>query len=92
MAKVTTILKRSEQNPADCWSVEDLFPSDEAWEAEFQACQDIPDKMAAYRGRLGNSAATLLEYLEYNEKEDVRLENLYVYTMLRHDEDTTNAK
>lgn len=92
MAKVTTILKRSEQKPADCWSVEDLFPSDEAWETEFQACQDIPDKMAAYRGRLGSSAATLLEYLEYSEKEDVCLENLYVYTMLRHDEDTANAK
>ena len=91
MAKVTTILKRSEQKPADCWSVEDLFPSDEAWEAEFQACQEIPGQLSAYRGRLGSSAATLLEYLTFNEDIWVRLRKLSVYAMLRQDEDTANA-
>ena len=91
MANETKILKRSEQNPADCWSVEDLFPNDEAWEAEFQACQEIPDQMSAYRGRLGTSAATLLEYLEYSEEVNSRINSLYIYTMLRHDEDTANA-
>lgn len=91
MANESKILKRSEQNPDDCWSVEDLFPNDEAWEAEFQACQEIPEQIAAYRGRLGANAVTLLEYLDFNEKVNSRVDNLYIYTMLRHDEDTANA-
>lgn len=91
MANTKNIMKRNEQNPADCWSVEDLFPNDDAWETEFQSCQQIPEQLAVFRGRLGTDAATLLEYLNYSEQINVRLENLYVYTMLRHHEDTANA-
>ena len=45
MKHVLTIKKRSEQNPADCWSVEDLFPSDQAWEEAFAACQSLPEEL-----------------------------------------------
>ena len=64
MEMETRIKKRSEQDPASCWSVEDLFAGVEAWEAEFAACQGLPEELAAYRGRLGESAGTLLAYLE----------------------------
>ena len=37
MAMDTTVKKRSEQAAADCWSIEDLFPSDQAWEEAFAA-------------------------------------------------------
>lgn len=47
MKHVLTIKKRSEQNPADCWSVEDLFPSDQAWEEAFAACQSLPEELGA---------------------------------------------
>ena len=53
------ILKRSEQDASNCWSVTDLFPSDEAWSAELEACQKLPEQLSAYRGRLGESAETL---------------------------------
>ena len=29
------IKKREEADPKDCWKMEDMFPSDEAWEASF---------------------------------------------------------
>lgn len=90
MTEKTRILKRNEQSPADRWSVEDLFPDDDAWEAEFQACQDIPEQIASYRGRLGSDGAVLLEYLETSDQTGERLDRLFVYAFLRLDEDTAN--
>ncbi len=84
------IMKRCEQAPADCWSVEDLFPSDEAWEKALEDCQALPAQVSAYRGRLGGSARTLLEYLDWSEQVDARLSNLHIYSMLRLDEDTAD--
>ena len=90
MEMETRIKKRSEQDPASCWSVEDLFAGVEAWEAEFAACQGLPEELAAYRGRLGESAGTLLAYLELSEAVDRRVGALQSYTSLRRDEDTAN--
>ena len=90
MAMDTTVKKRSEQAAADCWSIEDLFPSDQAWEEAFAACQALPGQLAAYRGRLGESAQALYEYLELGERTDRQAETVYAYTSLRHDEDTAD--
>ena len=90
MAMDTTVKKRSEQAAADCWSIEDLFPSDQAWEEAFAACQALPGQLAAYRGRLGESAQAVFEYLEWGERTDRQVETVYAYTSLRHDEDTAD--
>ena len=84
------ILKRSEQDASNCWSVTDLFPSDEAWSAELEACQKLPEQLGAYRGRLGESAETLYDYLVLNESVNRRVESLFVYAFIRLDEDTAN--
>ena len=91
MATETKIPKRSELDSASCWSTTDIFPSDEAWTKEFEACQGLPEQIAAYKGRLGERAQTLLEYLDFMEKTDSKVELLFVYAMLRHDEDTANS-
>ena len=90
MKHVLTIKKRSEQNPADCWSVEDLFPSDQAWEEAFAACQSLPEELGAYRGRLGTSAQALFDYLELGERADRQVDRVRTYASLRRDEDTAN--
>ena len=66
MAHETRIPRREELDRAECWSTEDLFPSDEAWSRAFEACQSLPGELAAFRGKLGESAHSLNEYLEYN--------------------------
>ncbi|MDE6880057.1 MAG: oligoendopeptidase F, partial [Oscillospiraceae bacterium] len=90
MATEMKIPKRSEVDSASCWCVTDIFPSDEAWSQAFEACQNLPKEAASYQGRLGGSAQALLEFLELMEKTGVQVESLFVYTMLRHDEDTAN--
>jgi len=92
MAHETKIPKRSELDRTYCWSTEDLFPSDEAWEAEFEACQALPVGISSYQGRLGESAQDLYDYLSLRERVDQRVGLLHVYAMLRHDEDTANAR
>ena len=70
MAKEIKILKRSEMDPAYCWNTADLFATDDAWNAELEACAELPEKIASYKGRLSESADTLFEYLELNEAID----------------------
>jgi len=79
---------RSELDPACCWSVTDLFPSDDAWNDEFNACQAIPAQIAAFKGRLGESAQTLFDYLSTKEALSDRLDKLGSYSFLRQCEDT----
>lgn len=86
-----TIPARSEQDPKYCWAVTDIFENDEAWEAELAACQSFPEELAGYEGKLGESAKTLLTYLERMEAINRRVEKLYVYGFLRLDEDTANS-
>ncbi len=89
--KQTTIPSRSEQDPKYCWAVTDIFENDEAWETELTACQACPEELAGYQGRLGESAQTLLSYLERMEAINRRVEKLFVYAFMRLDEDTANA-
>lgn len=90
MAKNMKILKRSEMDPAFCWNTADLFPSDEAWAAELEACQGLPAEEAAYQGRLGESAQTLYDYLCLTEAAGRRVEQMFVYAFIKNDEDTAN--
>lgn len=92
MPNVNKIPKRSELEPSSRWSIEDLFPSDQAWEEAFQACQSLPEEAAAWRGRLGQSAQSLYDYLVFSENLNLRVEPLYAYSFLRNDEDTARAE
>ena len=86
-----TIPVRSEADVRRCWAVEDIFPTEEAWEAELEACKSMPAELASYAGRLGESAEVLLDYLNTMERINRRVEKLFVYAYLRLDEDTANA-
>ena len=66
--------------------------SDEAWLEELASCSDIPAKVAAYKGRLGESAATLLEWFKLNDELDLKLGRLSSYSHLKADEDAAVAK
>jgi len=85
------IRKRSEIPLEDTWAIEDLYPSDEAWEAELEALTRDSETLASYAGRLGESAETLYNYLYTMEQVNARGELLGNYCMRKSDEDTRNA-
>ena len=79
--------------PADVkWAIEDLYPTDEAWENDLLKAKESPAKIASYKGLLSTDSAKLLEYLKYDDDMTVLLENMINYAQRRNDEDTRDAK
>ena len=82
---------RSEVPEEFTWNLKDMFPSDEAWAAENEALMAVPAQVAAYQGRLGESAETLLQFLREQDEIELRLSTLYGYASCKSDQDTGNA-
>ena len=82
---------RSEVPEKDTWNLKDIFESDEAWQAECDALKAVPAQIEAFRGRLGESAETLLMWFRLSDSLSVRMEKLYGYASCKGDEDTGNS-
>lgn len=85
------ICKRSEVAAEFTWDLTDIFPSDEVWRAEYEALKSYAEAVAAYQGRLGESAETLLAYFRLDDELNVRVGRLYGYANCKADEDTSNG-
>ncbi len=85
------ILERSQIPEKDKWAVEDLYPSDEAWEADLARVVGMQEKLAAFGGHLADSPESLLGYLDLTEKLEVDIGRLANYCMRQSDVDTRNA-
>ena len=82
---------RSEVPEESTWNLKDVFESDEAWQAEYEAFKAVPEQIEAFRGRLGESAETLLAYFRLDDELNVRVGQLYGYANCKADEDTSNG-
>lgn len=94
MANETNVKKlpaRNEISPEDTWRLEDIFPSDEDWDKEYNEVQKLIPNAGKYQGRLGESAETLYEALQFQDHILSRLGKLYTYAHMRYDQDTTNS-
>ncbi|WP_078381414.1 oligoendopeptidase F [Sutcliffiella halmapala] len=94
MAEQTAVKKlqeRKEISVEDTWRLEDIFPSDEAWEKEFQEVKGLIGKIKDFEGELSKSADNLYEALQYQDSISSRLGKLYTYAHMRYDQDTTNG-
>lgn len=86
-----TLQSRDQVNVQDTWRLEDIFASDDAWEQEFAAIKAIIPTLAAYEGKLGDSAAALLEAFQAQDALNERIGILYTYAHMRYDQDTGNS-
>lgn len=67
------------------WRAADIFPDEAAWEAELGAIVvDIP-KLKGFQGRLGESAAVMLDAQDATFETMRRLYKLYVYAQVLYD-------
>lgn len=85
------ILPRSEVPEELTWDLRDIFPSDEAWRAEYDALAAVPEEIAAFRGTLGRSAEDLLAWMRLQDALSIRLTKLLGYASCKGDEDTGNS-
>lgn len=88
---------RSEILPTDTWNVDAMYPSIEKWEEEFNTLTATPkekmwDEVQQYQGKLSEGPDVVKKLLEALFELELKLEHLYTYMHLRHDEDITNDK
>ncbi len=86
------IKKREEADPKYCWRMEDMFPSDEAWE---QAFEELKEKAGAFRERKGTMAAgpqMLFRVLKEQEELELLTERTVVYASQRYHQDMGNRR
>lgn len=89
---MNTRLAREDVPLESTWDLSDLFVDEAAWEAEFQALDAACRALAAYQGRLGSGAATLLSCLNALEAAQVRLVRVGTFARLRNAQDGTNPR
>lgn len=86
------ILTREEVPEQLTWDLTSIFESDEAWEAELKEVEQLSKQASNYKGKVANSAESLYNTLQFSDALYERLHKLYVYSHLKHDQDTTNSK
>jgi len=69
------------------WDLGEIYPSYEAWNSAKTRLEERVEALAAYRGRLGESAATLREAFDAITGTEKELARLYVFAFLKADED-----
>ena len=83
-------MERKEVETQYRWKTEDIFGSDEAWEAAFAALETLPD-VSSFRGNL-NTAENVAAYFALTDAYEIRLMRVYLYAFLKHDEDVRVTK
>ncbi len=84
--------ERSEVPVKDRWKLEDLYPSDEAWNKAKEKLVAQFDEVLQYKGRLAKSASELLTCLDFNSRLSREFGRLHSYAAMKADEDTRNSK
>jgi len=91
LASAAASAATAEPAAGPAWDLTDLYPTDAAWEAERAAVAARLPEIAAYKGRLGEGAATLARVLQLQSDIALKVMRLYVYAGLKGDEDLRNA-
>ena len=82
---------RSEVPEAETWDLRDLYPTDEAWLKEYEDLKTLPERAAAFQGKLGRSAEDLLLWFRLQDEIQERLSRLHTYASCKSDQDTGNG-
>ena len=85
------IPKRNQVPEEYTWDLRDMFESDEAWFRENDELKKLVVQIEEYKGRLGESAETLLSYFRLQDEIALRLAPLYGYASCKGDEDTGDS-
>ena len=84
-------MKREEISQQYKWKMEDLYATNEAWEADFEKLQKGIEELQKFEGTLGESAENLLKMHEMSDELNQIAEKVYVYANQRLHENTGNA-
>jgi len=90
-AHAAKLLQRSDVDPKYQWKLEDIYATNDSWDADFKRAESLLPKVQSYKGKLAQSGATLLAALKALDEINGVVENLLVYANMRRDEDNRVA-
>jgi oligoendopeptidase F len=80
---------RSEIPDSDKWDLTDIFADVGKWQEDFAWLQRTYPKLQDWEGRVGESAQTLADVLEFENSLELKIERVYHYASLQLAEDST---
>ena len=83
---------RDEIPEADKWDLSLLFADADKWNEDFAWIQANYPRLTNWKGRVGESAATLAELLEFEKTLDLKIERVYHFASLQLAEDSANPE
>lgn len=92
VAGTTAALERSEVDEMYKWKTTDLYPDEATFKQELVKIVPDAEKLAGYKGKLGDSAAAFKEALDLYYGIERRLRRMGSYTSRMQDQDTRVSK
>jgi oligoendopeptidase F len=80
---------RADISDSDKWDLTHLFADVGTWLEDFAWLQRTYPKLQYWKGRVGESAQTLAEVLEFEKSLELKIERIYHYASLQLAEDST---
>src|SRR5438034_4697785 len=80
---------RADIPDSDRWDLTHLFVDVSKWQEDFAWVQREYPKLQEWKGRVGESAQTLAEILEFEKSLELKMERVYHYASLQLAEDST---
>ena len=77
--------KRSEMDPQFQWDLRDLIPTEEALEELFAELESGIGRYDGFKGRLGEDASVLKEYLDHDVAMDLKFSRLLAYAIQKRE-------
>ena len=80
--QATSLPARADLDPAFTWNLAALYPDDAAFDADYARAEQMLEQVTAYRGRLGDDAATLAAFMDAYWPLLAKIQHLRVYAAL----------
>src|SRR3954463_1135752 len=81
---------RAEIPDSDKWDLTHLFSDVSKWQEDVAWITQTYRRIAEWKGRIGQSAQTLSEVLEFEKELDLKIERVYHFASLQLSEDSSN--
>jgi len=86
-----TLPDRQDVATQDCWDLSSLYEDNTGWESDFAKLESMIATFESFQGRLGESAQTLAEALDFDRDFDRIAERLGTFAFLKTTEDQADS-
>lgn len=85
-------MKRSEYSNKLKWNVLDLYKNEEEFKKDFKDLENRLNDFEKYKNHIMDNANTLYEILNLDTEFSKKIEQVYIYSHIQNDQDTTDVK